>query len=81
MWLALVFLLMFMRTIARALALRVAPVERCLFIGDPAAARTIRSKLGDHGGIRANLVAHLDLDMIDAVVDGRALGKEARGGS
>ncbi len=65
LWLALVFLLMLMRTIARALALRVAPVERCLFIGDPDAARTIRSKLGDHGGIRANLVAHLNLDMIE----------------
>lgn len=65
LWLALVALLMFMRTVARATALRVAPVERCLFIGDPEAARTIRSKLGDHGGIRAKLVAHLDLDKIE----------------
>jgi exopolysaccharide biosynthesis polyprenyl glycosylphosphotransferase len=65
LWLALVALLMLTRTVARASALRVAPVERCLFIGDPAAAETIRSKLGDHGGIRAHLVAHLDLDKIE----------------
>jgi lipopolysaccharide/colanic/teichoic acid biosynthesis glycosyltransferase len=65
LWLALAALLMFMRTVARAIALRVAPVERCLFIGDPEAARTIRSKLGDHGGISAKLVAHLDLDKIE----------------
>jgi exopolysaccharide biosynthesis polyprenyl glycosylphosphotransferase len=65
LWLALVALLMLMRTVARAIALRVAPEERCLFIGDPDAARTIRSKLGDHGGIRAHLVAHLDLDKIE----------------
>ena len=65
LWLALVALLMLMRTAARSIALRVAPVERCLFIGDPDAARTIRSKLGDHGGIRAHLVAHLDLDKIE----------------
>ncbi len=61
LWLALAVLLMLMRTAARAIALRVAPAERCLFIGDPAAARTIRSKLSDHGGIRATLVANLDL--------------------
>ncbi len=65
LWLALVVLLILMRTAARALALRVAPAERCLFIGDADAARTIRSKLADHGGINANLVAHLDLDKIE----------------
>jgi exopolysaccharide biosynthesis polyprenyl glycosylphosphotransferase len=64
LWVVLAFLLMAMRTLARAVALRVAPAERCLLIGDPAAARTIRSKLGDHGGMRAELVAHLDLDEI-----------------
>jgi exopolysaccharide biosynthesis polyprenyl glycosylphosphotransferase len=64
LWLALAVLLVLMRTAARALALRIAPVERCLFIGDADAARTIRSKLSDHGGIRANMVAHLDLDKV-----------------
>jgi exopolysaccharide biosynthesis polyprenyl glycosylphosphotransferase len=64
LWLALAGLLMLMRTAARAVALRMAPEERCLFIGDSAAAATIRSKLSDHGGIRAKMVAHLDLDKI-----------------
>jgi exopolysaccharide biosynthesis polyprenyl glycosylphosphotransferase len=64
LWLVLAFVLIGMRTLARALALRVAPAERCLLIGDAAAARTIRSKLGDHGGVRARLVAHLDVDEI-----------------
>jgi exopolysaccharide biosynthesis polyprenyl glycosylphosphotransferase len=65
LWLALAVLLMLMRTAARAIALRAAPIERCLFIGDAEAARTIRSKLGDHGGIRASLVAHLEIDKIE----------------
>ncbi len=64
LWLALAVLLMLMRTGARAIALRAAPVERCLFIGDADAAQTIRSKFADHGGIRASLVAHIDLDKI-----------------
>ncbi|MGD0454564.1 MAG: sugar transferase [Solirubrobacteraceae bacterium] len=65
LWLALAVLLIVTRTLARAIALRVAPAERCLFIGDVASARTIRSKLTDHGGINANLVAHLDLDDVE----------------
>ncbi len=64
LWLALAALLVLMRTVARALALRIAPTERCLFIGDADAAATIRSKLADHGGIKASLVAHVDLDKI-----------------
>lgn len=64
LWIALAGLLMLMRTFARAVALRFAPEERCLFIGDAASAKTIRCKLSDHGGIRARLVAHLDLDKI-----------------
>jgi exopolysaccharide biosynthesis polyprenyl glycosylphosphotransferase len=64
LWLALAALLVLMRTAARALALRVAPAERCLFIGDAAAAKTVSSKLTDHAGVRATMVAHLDLDKI-----------------
>jgi exopolysaccharide biosynthesis polyprenyl glycosylphosphotransferase len=62
LWLTLALLLMLMRTVARAIALRIAPAERCLFIGDAVAAETIRTKLGDRGGINANVVAHLDFD-------------------
>jgi exopolysaccharide biosynthesis polyprenyl glycosylphosphotransferase len=62
LWLTLVVLLMLARAAARAIALRIAPAERCLFIGDEVSARTIRSKLTDHGGVKAKMVAHLDLD-------------------
>ncbi|MDQ6810285.1 MAG: exopolysaccharide biosynthesis polyprenyl glycosylphosphotransferase, partial [Actinomycetota bacterium] len=62
LWLALAALLMFGRALARTIALRIAPGERCLFIGDEASAETIRSKLSGHGGIKAKVVAHLDLD-------------------
>jgi exopolysaccharide biosynthesis polyprenyl glycosylphosphotransferase len=64
LWLALAILLILMRTAARTLALRITPVERCLLIGDAAAAETIRAKLTNHGGIKASMVAHVDLDNI-----------------
>jgi exopolysaccharide biosynthesis polyprenyl glycosylphosphotransferase len=60
LWLLLIFLLMVARTSARAIALRLAPAERCLFIGDRDTARTIRSKLSDHHGLKAELVADFD---------------------
>ena len=41
-----------------------APAERCLFIGDERSAETIRSKLTGHGGVKAEIVAHLDLDKV-----------------
>jgi exopolysaccharide biosynthesis polyprenyl glycosylphosphotransferase len=62
LWLVLALLLVAARSMARAVVLRVVPAERCLFIGDHASARTIRSKLIGHGGVKAELVAHLDLD-------------------
>ena len=56
-----IFLLL-ARVLARAIALSATPPERCLFIGDELSAETIRSKLSGHGGIKAQVVAHLDLD-------------------
>jgi exopolysaccharide biosynthesis polyprenyl glycosylphosphotransferase len=50
------------RIAARAIALRIAPIERCLFIGDEEARAAIESKLTLHAGIKATMVAHLDLD-------------------
>jgi exopolysaccharide biosynthesis polyprenyl glycosylphosphotransferase len=64
LWLVLALFLIVMRSAARALALRMAPAERCLFIGDAEAARTIGSKLTNHGGIKATMVAHLDFDKV-----------------
>ena len=62
LWLLLVLLLVLCRSAARALALRLAAAERCLFIGEGASAAAIRSKLTGHGGIKAELVAHVELD-------------------
>ncbi len=64
LWLSLAALLLMCRAASRAVALRVAPVERCLFIGDERSAETIRSKLLGHGGVNAKVVAHLDLDKV-----------------
>jgi exopolysaccharide biosynthesis polyprenyl glycosylphosphotransferase len=64
LWLTLAMLMILARAGARAIALRVAPAERCLFIGDETSARMIRSKLADHGGVNAKLVAHLDLEEV-----------------
>ena len=61
LWLALTGALILARTGSRAIALRIAPTERCLVIGDERAAATIRNKLSGHGGVRAEVVAELDL--------------------
>jgi exopolysaccharide biosynthesis polyprenyl glycosylphosphotransferase len=60
LWLVLLAALVLARASARAIALSLAPVERCLFIGDRASARTIRGKLTDHSGVKATMVAQLD---------------------
>jgi exopolysaccharide biosynthesis polyprenyl glycosylphosphotransferase len=60
LWALLSVLLVLFRAAARALAIRTAPAERCLFVGDSEAARTIRAKFSDHHGVKAALVAHLD---------------------
>lgn len=63
LWLALSVGLILARAVSRVVALQCSPAERCLFIGDEASAETIRSKLG-HGGVKAEVVAHLDLDKV-----------------
>jgi exopolysaccharide biosynthesis polyprenyl glycosylphosphotransferase len=60
LWALMSVLLILARASARAYALAVTPAERCLFIGDRAAAATIRSKLADNHGLKAELVAALD---------------------
>ncbi len=66
LWLALTVLLVLARAVARAIALRVAPTERCLFIGDHDLAEAIRPKLTAHGGVKAEMVAHLSLDEVSS---------------
>jgi exopolysaccharide biosynthesis polyprenyl glycosylphosphotransferase len=65
LWLALAAGLVFARAASRTIALRIAPTERCLLIGDDLSAETIRAKLTDHGGVKAEVVAHLDLDKVE----------------
>jgi exopolysaccharide biosynthesis polyprenyl glycosylphosphotransferase len=62
LWLALAGALILARAASRAISLRISPAERCLFIGDEVSAETIRSKLTGHGGVKAKMVAQLDLD-------------------
>jgi exopolysaccharide biosynthesis polyprenyl glycosylphosphotransferase len=62
LWLALIALLLSVRTVARWLALRMSPVERCLFIGDEVSAQAIRGKFASHCGVNAQMVAQIDLD-------------------
>ncbi|MHB1537109.1 MAG: sugar transferase [Solirubrobacteraceae bacterium] len=65
LWLSLAVLLVLSRVAGRALAQRLAPTERCLFIGPAAAAQTLRARLSG-GGTNARLVASLDLDKVAA---------------
>ncbi len=60
LWGLLSVFLVLARAVARALALKAAPAERCLLVGDSDAAKTIRTKFSDHHGVKAELVAHLD---------------------
>lgn len=63
LWAALTGGLILTRASARAFALRLAPAERCLFIGDETSAATVLPRLGAHGGVKAEIVAQLDLEM------------------
>jgi exopolysaccharide biosynthesis polyprenyl glycosylphosphotransferase len=60
LWLALSVLLILGRAGARTVALRLAPAERCLFIGDRAAANLVASKLSGSRGVKAELVGYVD---------------------
>jgi exopolysaccharide biosynthesis polyprenyl glycosylphosphotransferase len=64
LWVALLVMLLVARCGARAIALRMAPVERCLFIGSSASEKAVRSRMAGHGGVRAEVVAHVNLHEI-----------------
>jgi exopolysaccharide biosynthesis polyprenyl glycosylphosphotransferase len=55
-WAALFVSLAVLRSLARMLARRAAPVERCLFVGDPRHADEFREKLASSPAVRAELV-------------------------
>lgn len=56
-WGSLFLLLVALRALARHVALRLAPSERCLLIGDAATAEFLRAKLAVSPAVRAELVA------------------------
>jgi exopolysaccharide biosynthesis polyprenyl glycosylphosphotransferase len=64
LWLVLAGLLLLARAGARALALRLGPTERCLFIGDERSARIVGARLTGHGGTNAEVIAHLDMGQV-----------------
>jgi exopolysaccharide biosynthesis polyprenyl glycosylphosphotransferase len=64
LWIALAAGLLLARSAARAIALWLGPTERCLFIGDERSAEMVNAKLNGHGGIKAKIIAHLDLDQV-----------------
>jgi exopolysaccharide biosynthesis polyprenyl glycosylphosphotransferase len=61
LWLFLTLLLALARTVARALALQLSGVERCLFIGDARSAAAFSNKLAQRGGVRATVVARAEV--------------------
>jgi exopolysaccharide biosynthesis polyprenyl glycosylphosphotransferase len=71
LWLLLMVFLVLARASARTFALGIAPTERCLFIGHAAAAATVRGKLADNHGLKAELVSSIDpADSADWSADG-----------
>jgi exopolysaccharide biosynthesis polyprenyl glycosylphosphotransferase len=62
LWLALAAMLVVSRSLARCLARLLTPPERCLLIGDEDSARAVRARLGCHGGVKAEWVAHVQFD-------------------
>jgi exopolysaccharide biosynthesis polyprenyl glycosylphosphotransferase len=64
LWVALATSLLAARAAARMIALWAGPTERCLFIGDERSAEMVAGKLAGHGGIKAKIIAHLELDQV-----------------
>jgi exopolysaccharide biosynthesis polyprenyl glycosylphosphotransferase len=64
MWAMLFGLLIIGRAVARVLARRITPPERCLLLGDADAAEALGSKLEIARSVRAELVARLPLERL-----------------
>ncbi len=64
LWIALAALLVLARAAARVIALWCGPAERCLFIGDERSAEVVAAKLSGHAGIKAKIVAQLEMGQV-----------------
>jgi exopolysaccharide biosynthesis polyprenyl glycosylphosphotransferase len=65
LWVFLIFFTMVGRMVARRVAARSAPVERCFFVGDLATAKRLRSKLENTKSVQlvgATAASHVELD-------------------
>jgi exopolysaccharide biosynthesis polyprenyl glycosylphosphotransferase len=62
LWIALFVMLVVARKCARLLARAMTPEERCLFVGDRDAEQRFRAKLEHGRGVKARVVAQMDLD-------------------
>ncbi|MDQ3571574.1 MAG: sugar transferase [Actinomycetota bacterium] len=70
-WGILIFGVIALRSAARTVGIRIAPVERCLFVGDSAGAEEFRERLGMSHAVRAELVGWLPVEENQAVENGR----------
>ena len=68
LWLVSFAMLFLGRVAARLVAARVAPVERCLVVGDAASIRAVRRKL-DGGGVKAKVVASFRIEPVVPRID------------
>jgi exopolysaccharide biosynthesis polyprenyl glycosylphosphotransferase len=62
LWLLLVGLIPLGRSLARQIARRLSPVERCLVLGSPEAAAELEGKIGLSGYVKAELVGYMPLE-------------------
>jgi exopolysaccharide biosynthesis polyprenyl glycosylphosphotransferase len=61
-WVFLTALMPLGRSLARQIARRLSPVERCLVLGSPEAAAELEAKLGVGGYVKADLVGYMPLE-------------------
>jgi exopolysaccharide biosynthesis polyprenyl glycosylphosphotransferase len=82
MWLLLFLLMIVFRSMARNVARRTSPVERCLFVGGAASAEALREKLAASHSVKAELVGWLPFESADYGLSpegGLALPERVRG--
>ncbi len=61
LWVTLTLTLPIARVAARALSLRLSPLERCFVIGDAPTLRALSKRLATGSGVNAETVGHMDL--------------------
>jgi exopolysaccharide biosynthesis polyprenyl glycosylphosphotransferase len=70
-WMLLFVLMMCFRALGRGVALRMAPIERCLLVGSPAMAEYVRDKLAVSRSVKAMLVGTIGSEFVTDADNGR----------